>query len=240
MTGTGDGEEEPGREDGTAGQAEDGRIHCVAHHQQRYHWDCGLSCCLMLLTEDNRKFVLSNLNKFVEEEGFGESTWTIDLCYILHRFHVSFRYTTITVGVDPGYVKENFYDKVLKKDSGRVNSRFAAAGSKGMLVEERSVAQEEIVSHLQRTGPVILLTNANLLSCTKCSNYISCYPSCFSSVAYQGHYILLVGYLSSCRQFVYRNPTVRDRLCQIPAPALEEARTAYGTDEDVMFIFPKG
>ena len=37
----------------------------------------------------------------------------------------------------------------------------------------------------------------------------------------QGHYILLVGYLSSCRQFVYRNPTVRDRLCQIPAPALE-------------------
>ena len=101
------------------------------------------------------------------------------------RFHVSFRYTTITVGVDPGYVKENFYDKVLKKDSGRVNSRFSAAESKGMLVEERSVAQEEIVSHLQRTGPVILLTNANLLSCTKCSNYISCYPSCFSSVAYQ-------------------------------------------------------
>ena len=101
------------------------------------------------------------------------------------RFHVGFRYTTITVGVDPGYVKENFYDKVLKKDSGRVNSRFSAAESKGMLVEERSVAQEEIVSHLQRTGPVILLTNANLLSCTKCSNYISCYPSCFSSVAYQ-------------------------------------------------------
>jgi len=110
MTGTGDGEQEDcsagqepgqedcsagqepgqedcsaGQEDCSAGQAQDGRIHCVAHHQQRYHWDCGLSCCLMLLTDHNRKFVLSNLNKFVEEEGFGDSTWTIDLCYILHR-----------------------------------------------------------------------------------------------------------------------------------------------------------
>merc|ERR1719452_323763 len=61
----------------------------------------------------DRDFVLSNLTKFVEEEGFGDSTWTIDLCYILKRFNVLFRYTTITIGVDPGYSKEAFYDKVL-------------------------------------------------------------------------------------------------------------------------------
>ena len=28
------------------------------------------------------------------------------------RFNLDFLYTTITMGVDPGYVKENFYDKV--------------------------------------------------------------------------------------------------------------------------------
>ena len=99
-------------------------LHKVEHYQQRYHWDCGLSCCLMVVKKADRELVLTNLNKFVEEEGFGESTWTIDLCYILKRFNVSFKYTTITIGVDPGYSKEAFYDKVLAKDNHRVNSRF--------------------------------------------------------------------------------------------------------------------
>ena len=31
---------------------------------------------------------------------------------IVTRFNLDFLYTTITMGVDPGYVKENFYDKV--------------------------------------------------------------------------------------------------------------------------------
>ena len=78
----------------------------------------------MVVKKADRELVLTNLNKFVEEEGFGESTWTIDLCYILKRFNVSFKYTTITIGVDPGYSKEAFYDKVLAKDNHRVNSRF--------------------------------------------------------------------------------------------------------------------
>ena len=40
-------------------------------------------------------------------------------------------------------------------------------------------------AHLETAGPVIILTNANLLRCSRCSNYISCYPSCFSNVSYQ-------------------------------------------------------
>ena len=37
-----------------------------------------------------------------------------DICTknIVPRFNLDFLYTTITMGVDPGYVKENFYDKV--------------------------------------------------------------------------------------------------------------------------------
>ena len=37
-----------------------------------------------------------------------------DICSknIVPRFNLDFLYTTITMGVDPGYVKENFYDKV--------------------------------------------------------------------------------------------------------------------------------
>ena len=130
--------------------------------------------------------MLSNLTKFVAEEGFGDSTWTIDLCYILRRFNVLFRYTTITIGVDPGYSKEAFYDKVLAKDNARVNDRFNDASENGMVILEKSVTLDEILEHLEKTGPVIILTNANLLTCSQCSNYSSCYQFCFSaSVSYQ-------------------------------------------------------
>ena len=134
----------------------------------------------------DKEFVLSNLTKFVAEEGFGDSTWTIDLCYILKRFNVVFRYTTITIGVDPGYSNEAFYDKVLAKDNARVNDRFNAAAENGMVILEKSVTLDDILEHLEKSGPVITLTNANLLTCSQCSNFSSCYQFCFSgSVNYQ-------------------------------------------------------
>ena len=36
--------------------------------------------------------------------------WIFTMVFV--RFNLDFLYTTITMGVDPGYVKENFYDKV--------------------------------------------------------------------------------------------------------------------------------
>ena len=121
----------------------------------------------------------------MEEEGFGESTWTIDLCYVLQRFRVKFKYTTVTLGVDPGYCKEAFYNKVIAKDYNRVNTRFQEAENRGVEIVEMSITLQEILSHLETLGPVIILTNANLLRCSRCSNYTSCYPSCFSNVSYQ-------------------------------------------------------
>merc|ERR1712059_23373 len=212
-------------------------LHPLTHYQQRHHWDCGLSCILMILPYKDRTYVLDNLSSFLDEQGFGESTWTIDLCYILHRFNIGFRYTTTTMGVDPGYIKENFYDKVLAKDSGRVNSRFAEAPSLGMSVEEVAVTLSDILSHLDTSGPVIVLTNANLLTCTSCRSNLSSYiSSSFTSSQYQGHYVVLVGYDSLKQEIIYRNPTLKDKVCSMPFSTLEEARTSYGTDEDVIFI----
>ena len=239
----------------------------------------------MVMKKSDRDFVLSNLNKFVEEEGFGDSTWTIDLCYILKRFHVLFRYTTITIGVDPGYSKEAFYDKVLAKDNARVNDRFNSAAENEMVILEKSVTLDDILDHLETTGPVIILTNANLLTCSRCSTYSSCYQFCFSSSvsyqeslisvlfrsmafyiiligkclislllflhgmlqllentnqqSYQGHYVVLVGFNSESREILYRNPSVKDKVCYMSYDCLEESRSSYGTDEDVLFIFPK-
>ena len=217
----------------------DNVLHDLVHYQQRHNWDCGLSCVLMVLPTHKRNYIINNFDDVVAEEGFGESTWTIDLCYVLYRFSVRFTYTTITLGVDPGYNRETFYDKVLAKDTDRVDSRFQQAEEKGIVVEKRSVSLDEIVQHLWRHGPVIVLTNANLLSCSLCdTGYPSCYTGgCFGScvVSYQGHYVVLVGY--DGQEVLYRNPTVKDRVCCMTFAALEEARTAYGTDEDVVFVF---
>lgn len=45
------------------------------------------------------------------------STWSIDLAYLLQRFGIKHRYMTVTLGVDPGFSSESFYDHVLHKVS---------------------------------------------------------------------------------------------------------------------------
>ena len=35
----------------------------VDHYQQRYHWDCGLSCCIMVLSDQPRNQLLDNFTK---------------------------------------------------------------------------------------------------------------------------------------------------------------------------------
>lgn len=37
------------------------------------------------------------------------SIWTVDLAYLLHKFHVSFSFFTVTVGANPNYSIETFY-----------------------------------------------------------------------------------------------------------------------------------
>ena len=216
---------------------EEAELHKVIHYQQKYHWDCGLSCCFMVMKTSDKDFILTNLNKFVQEEGFGESTWTIDLCYVLKRFNVDFIYTTITIGVDPGYIKESFYDKVIARDNDRVNKRFEEAAERKISIIEKASGLGEILLHLQNKGPVIILTNANLLSCSKCNNLTSWIPSCWSGTpSYQGHYILLVGFNEKSKEILYRNPSLKDKVCVMSFDQLEEARTSYGTDEDVIFV----
>ena len=80
----------------------------IRHHQQRSHWDCGVSCVLMCVNDEVRESILRDVSAICREEDFGQSTWTIDLCYLIrHRSpHTTFHYTTITLGVDPGYAAQ--------------------------------------------------------------------------------------------------------------------------------------
>ena len=58
--------------------------------------------------------------------------------------------------------------------------------------------------------------------------------------SYAGHYVAVVGYDLVKQTVTYRNPSLSDRECAMSFKDFDEARTAYGTDEDVIFIFNRG
>lgn len=225
----------------------------VTHSQQRFNWDCGLACILMALDAadelEAKDRISSDLEKVCQNEGFGHSTWTIDLAYLLKNFapQLKFSYTTITIGVDQSYMNQEFYNKILNRDSQRVQDRFDTAQTNGIEITEKSVTIQDIVQHISDSGTCIVLTNANLLSCQDC-NYFSlsgCENStrtnCFllrhcGGNAYQGHYVLAVGFDIPKKKLYYRNPSLRDRVCVMSFDHFDEARNSYGTDEDVIFV----
>jgi len=194
--------------------------------------------------------ISSDIEKVCKAEGFGHSTWTIDLCYLLKHYapHLNFSYTTIMKGVDPSYKDQVFYNKILHRDSDRVQDRFDNAQQNGIYVEEKSVTMNELVQHISDLGTIIVLTNANFLSCETCSYFKftgksdnSIMTSCFlvrnsGSSAYQGHYVLAIGYDLPKKKVYYRNPSLRDRVCCMSFERFDEAGNAYGTDKDLIFV----
>ena len=109
------------------------------------------------------------------------------------------------------------------QDEFRVNKKFAQAAYKGLSIRKASLTDADLQHHLLECGPIILLTNANLLRCNICNGSRSfsdelraCLPwrsgnsSENDSVEYHGHYIVLCGYNSAEQSYMYRNPTYKD------------------------------
>ena len=104
----------------------------------------------------------------------------------------------------------------------------------------------------------IVLTNSNLLGCESCNYYSKniiprnntqnsnsnamTFPSlkdfCLSptDASYQGHYVLACGYDLPRQKIVYRNPSLCDRECVMSFQTFEDARSSYGTDDDIIFV----
>ncbi|XP_026474989.1 protein GUCD1-like [Ctenocephalides felis] len=212
----------------------------LVHFKQRYTWDCGISCILMILPFDSKEYFLQKFYTICNDEGFSKSTWTIDLCYLLKRFKIKHTYFTITFGVNPGYQDELFYEKIITKDESRVLQRFNSAASLGIKIKVKNVSTIDLLKHLYKFGTVILLINANLLHCDICKRNKSDLRSCLPwTKTYSGHYIVLCGFNLETKSYMYRNPTYKDRVCVMSFQYMDEARMSYGTDQDTIFIFNK-
>lgn len=202
----------------------------IQHYQQKFNWDCGVTCVLMVLDTVQKNEFLENFEMICSEEGFGTSTWTIDLCYLLRKFNQKFIYTTITLGVDPDYQQEAFYSKIIDFDSNRVKARFRDAKSNNIIVEKKTCTASEISHHLKFFGPIIALVDANRIHTEQWKCWLI-------KKSFLGHYILCVG-VKSDNSILYFNPSVKSKEPgSIPLAKFEEARSSFGTDEDLIFIF---
>uniref|UniRef100_A0ABI7Z503 Guanylyl cyclase domain containing 1 n=5 Tax=Felidae TaxID=9681 RepID=A0ABI7Z503_FELCA len=211
--------------------------------QQLYHWDCGLACSKMVLRYlgqlDDNEF-----ESALQELRLTRSIWTIDLAYLMRHFGVRHRFCTQTLGVDKGYKNQSFYRKHFDTEETRVNQLFAQAKACKVLVEKCTVSVQDIQEHLAQGHVAIVLVNSGVLHCDLCSSPVKycCFaPSghrCFCRTPdYQGHFIVLRGYNRATGCIFYNNPAYADRMCSTSISNFEEARTSYGTDEDILFVY---
>lgn len=101
---------------------------------------------------------------------FSSSTWSIDLCYLLKKFGIQHIFTTITMGVNPDFRNHDYYGPILWRDHVRVSEKFASAEKNGLTVQRKTVDIAQILRHLAFKGPIIALTNGQLLHCTLCQS----------------------------------------------------------------------
>lgn len=130
--------------------------------------DCGLSCITMILKDNERIQFLCNFSVICREERIDKSTWSIDLCYLLKRFKVRHKYLTQMIGINPNHEHNGYYDRILDKDSDRIEEKFDNAKAMGIIIEQKTANNRLLIEHLAKHGPIILLTNSGLLNCDSC------------------------------------------------------------------------
>ena len=213
----------------------------IEHAKQKSSWDCGITCLQMLTNfyrEDSSVF-----EQILHSYQCNQSTWTIDLLHLLHQLNIPAILHTITIGCSSTYDQVPYYERLIDQDRERVNRLFDMETAN---VRLDSIEWEEIKKHLiEHRTPCLVLVDANQLTCC------TCYRTTFNrfldkilpttSSSYQGHYILVIGFTSNANnEFIrYVDPGRQDPFCTTTKENFDQARMAFGTDEDVIFCYPK-
>jgi Guanylylate cyclase len=80
------------------------------------------------------------------------SVWTVDLAHLLAGHGCRVHFFTLTVGANPDYARERFYQGQLGQDKGRVERLFVEAKQAGIDVHQRSLPWQEIRDFLANSA----------------------------------------------------------------------------------------
>ncbi|KAI5670573.1 hypothetical protein M9H77_10937 [Catharanthus roseus] len=205
----------------------------VPHINQLYTWDCGLACVVMVL----RTLGISSCDiKDLEELCCTTSIWTVDLAYLLQKFSVQFSYLTVTLGANPNFSVETYYKDQLPNDLVRVNMLFQKARDAGINIECRSISREEI-SLFILSGKYVVIALVDQYKLSQSWLQDVCISGLYDeNPGYTGHYIIICGYDSATDEFEIRDPASSRKHERITSRCLDDARKAFGTDEDLLLI----
>eukprot|EP00850_Spirogloea_muscicola_P001375 SM000005S17172 [mRNA] locus=s5:572877:574655:- [translate_table: standard] len=179
---------------------------------------------------------LSTLRRLCATTRPAGSIWTVDLAHLLRRFAVDVSFLTVTIGANPHFVAESFYKETMEEDRRRVNWLFERAPQAGIRIQRRSLSSEEL-SALILSGHylVIALVDKRKLSHPWTEGF--CLPECCGlHSGYTGHYVVLCGYDTERGEFEIRDPASGSERRRVSLDALEDARKAFGTDEDILLV----
>jgi len=206
------------------------------HVQQKYSWDCGLACAEMVLKARGiHDIEFSDLHEVCRTK----SVWTIDLAYLMRNYGIEARYYTTSMGVREEYKKQAFYQKHLKEDAVRVQTLFDMAKETGVNVVCRSVSNEWLKALVERNRAlVIVLVDNRLLHCVLCNRSGHFFANSLTRLhpGFIGHYVLICGYHADSDSFLIKDPAMSRNACMVKSKNLENARRAFGTDEDLLCL----
>lgn len=72
------------------------------------------------------------------------------------------------MGVNPKFHNHEYYEPIVWKDHARVNDKFEKAAKNGIVIHQKTVDICTLLHHLTNFGPIIILTDGNLLPCDLC------------------------------------------------------------------------
>lgn len=171
--------------------------------------------------------------------------WTIELALSAQVARVSSCFVALhstLLGVAAEHGERAYYGGVaaVSAASKRVANLFACSAAAGLHTQEHHVPLTALRAALSRPGAaVVALVDMRRLSCPRCALGVGAF-----TYVYAGHFILLRSYDAAVDAFEYADPAVaphgEGRGCVMSASALEDARTAAGTDQDLIEIVWEG
>lgn len=195
-------------------------------------WDCGLACACIAIDH----FKAGNITPYhaaldFKHETESVSVWSIDVVALLLRHGLDVSFFTTTLGVSDDLMEMPLYTKDSWTVIKRVEQLFQVEAI-SKVARKQSLTWQE-VADLLKSKLVIVLVDKSQLRCVN-EEYDSDVPEEHS---FEGHFVLLYAFQDN--HFLYHDPDRRAcGACRMSVKTFEEARTARGTDEDIIVVGP--
>ena len=189
--------------------------------EQRSAWDCGPSAAAS--ASGTPRDALRRALR-------ARSCWTIDLLRAVRATGARATLVTTRAGVDPRYANDGFYENELIKDCERVARLFARADA-STVVRARMRAEDIARALSTRAVRCVALVDARLLTAREGERE--------RERDFVGHFVVVRGAdVDGGRVIRFRifDPAPDGGDVMVSRARFDEARTAFGTDEDLLFV----